>query len=720
MNPAPRLPLSPRLVAAAGLAMLAVALLYGMLAWRGVRDEQITRMQTVLEIAQKATNSYFVELEAALEHLVEDLQADGALADAARSGRMVQRFRELHPTFTAVNLLAPDGTIVAAALSPDRSTLPRIQRVQGPSWQDFLARLGPDTTLDLGRPLRATVAPGWFFPMRYVLRDTQGRPVAFLSATLSVDVLQRFWSDAPVVAQSSIGMIRDDDYLISLYPAAPQATQDMIYGSPRSGVVPRGGEGQARHGYVEGNETILGQAAGFAYQRLADYPVTIFVATPLASYRAAWWEAVRLPFALMALFGLAGMVALHVLGSRQRALRAERQLTEAALAEKRIAERANRAKTEFMARISHELRTPLNAILGFTQLLQRDTPGTLVPEQQRELQHVVHAGHHLLSLIDDLLDLSRVEAGTLRLQLADVDAADVVRDAMGQIAVEAEARGVGIALDVPPGALPPVLADRTRLRQIVLNLLSNAVKYNRPGGSVSLRLRAEGAHLRLAVRDTGPGLAPAQVEQLFQPFNRLGREAGSIPGTGIGLVITRSLVELMDGQLEVFSEPGVGSEFGIRLPLSPAAPPEQDPHAGADSNALPPGTGAVLYIDDDEVNRVLMQAYLAVRPGVSLRVAASGPEGLAMARAARPDLLLVDMMMPGMNGLQVLAAARADPALRTMPCVAISANAMPEEIDAATRAGFDGYLVKPLAVDVLLREIDRRLAPRAEAPATPA
>ena len=720
MTPPLRLPLSPRLVATAGLAMLAVALLYGMLAWHGVRGEQITRMQTVLQIAQRATNSYFVELEAALEHLAEDLQAGPGLADAERNDRMVQRFRELHPTFTAVNLLAPDGTVLSTALSPDRAALPRIRRVQGPSWQEFLARVGPGTTLDLGRPLRATVAPGWFFPMRYVLRDAERQPVAYLSATLSVDVLQRFWSDAPVVAQSSIGMVRDDGYLISLYPAAPQATQDMIYGSARSGIVPRGGEGQTRGGYVEGDTTIFGQAAGFAFRRLEGYPVTIFVATPLAEYRAAWWLAVRLPFALMALFGIAGLVALHVLGSRQQALLAERQRAEEALAEKRIAEQANRTKTEFMARMSHELRTPLNAILGFTQLLQRDTPGTLVPEQQRELLHVLHAGHHLLSLIDDLLDLSRVEAGTLRLQLTDVDAADVVRDAMGQVAAEAEAQGVGLSLQTPGGALPPVLADRTRLRQVVLNLLSNAVKYNRPGGSVSLRLQAEGEHLHLAVRDTGPGLAATQIDQLFQPFNRLGREAGGIPGTGIGLVITRSLVELMAGQLDVFSEPGVGSEFRIRLPLSPATRPEQAASAGADSAALPPGSGAVLYIDDDEVNRVLMQAYLAVRPRIALRVAASGAEGLAMARAARPDLLMVDMMMPGMNGLQVLAAVRADPALRTTPCVAISANAMPQEIDAAMRAGFDGYLVKPLAVDVLLREIDRRLAPRAEALARPA
>ncbi len=718
MLPPLRLPPTMRLATVAGAAMLGAMLLYGMLAWRAVREEQIARMQTVLEIAQKATNTHFVELEAALVDLGEDLQAGPGLADRERGAALIRRFRELHPNFTAVNLLDREGNVIASAMSAERAARPGIARVRSPSWADFLAQLTPETSLDLGRPLLATVAPGWFFPMRYVVRGADGQPVAFVSATLSADVLQRFWSNAPVVAKSSLGLIRDDAYLISLFPPPPKATQDSVYGSPRTGVVPQGGSGLTRSGYVEGDSSILGQPGGYAYQRLEDFPLTIFVATPLAEYRAAWWSAVRVPYALMALLALAGTLGLRGLRARQAALEAERRRAEEALADKRVAERANRAKTDFMARMSHELRTPLNAILGFTQILQRDAPRTLVPEQQRELQHVLHAGHHLLSLIDDLLDLSRVEAGTLRLQFTDVDAADVVRDAMGQIAAQAEALGVHVALDAPDAPLPPALADRTRLRQVVLNLLSNAVKYNRPGGSVGLRLSAEAGRLRLAVRDTGCGLSPAQIEQLFQPFNRLGREASDVQGTGIGLVITRSLVELMNGRLDVSSQPGVGSEFRIELPLSTRTGTERA--ASPDAAVLPPGEGEVLYIDDDEVNRVLMQAYLGVRPRVGLRVAASGSEGLAMASASRPDLLLIDLMMPGMNGLQVLAAVRADPALRGTPCLALSANAMPEEIDAAMRAGFDGYLVKPVAVDMLLREIDRRLAPRAEAPATPA
>jgi signal transduction histidine kinase/CheY-like chemotaxis protein len=713
MPPSTRLLPNSRIALAAAALLIAFALLYAALAWNAVRIEQISRKETVLEIAQKATNSYFVELEAAIEDMVDDLQAGPGLGDAARNAGMIRRFKELHPTFTAVNLLDTEGNILASELSPDRAALPRIRQVRGPSWVDFQSKLTPQTKFDLGRPLKATIAPGWFFPMRYVIRGPDGQPVGFISATLSADVLQRFWSDAPVVAKSSLGLIRDDGYLISLFPAPPQADQDAVYRSPRTGVVPRGGRGAERSGYAEGESSILGVPGGYTWQRLENYPVTMFVATPLAEYHRAWWQAVRVPFALILLLGVAGGLAFRVLHQRETALASERRRTEEALAEKRLAERANRTKTEFMARMSHELRTPLNAILGFTQILQRDTPRTLVPEQKRELEHVLHAGHHLLSLIDDLLDLSRVEAGTLALQFGPVDTLDLLRDAMGQVASQAEAQGVALELTPSPRPLPLARADRTRLRQVVLNLLSNAIKYNRRGGRVVLSAALDEGRLRLAVRDTGVGLSAAQLAQLFQPFNRLGREGSGIQGTGIGLMITRSLVEAMDGTLAVTSEEGVGSEFRVTLPL--AALGGAGEAGGPDS--LPPdhapGAGAVLYIDDDEVNRILMQSYLGVRPQVQLALAASGVEGLAMARATPQDLLLIDMMMPGMNGLEVLAAVRADPQLRHLPCLAISANAMPDEIETARRAGFDGYLVKPIAVDALLHEIDQRLAPAA-------
>jgi PAS domain S-box-containing protein len=374
------------------------------------------------------------------------------------------------------------------------------------------------------------------------------------------------------------------------------------------------------------------------------------------------------------------------------------------------AEQASRAKSEFMARMSHELRTPLNAILGFSEVLQLDPREPLSPAQHDRVGLIRHAGAHLLSLIDDLLDLSRIEAGALRLTLEPVDAAAAARDTVTHVQQLARQHEVELRLELP-AALPAVRSDFTRLRQVLLNLMSNAIKYNRRGGQVVLRLAAQGERLRICVADTGIGIAPTQLDNLFQPFNRLGRESLAIEGTGIGLVIVRNLVELMGARLEVHSSAGVGSEFWFDLALAGAA---GEPVAPSVSRPAAPGVrqdvvGDVLYIDDDEVNRVLMKAFLEVRPGVRLALAADGRSGIAAALQKRPQLVLIDMMLPDMHGLDVLAALRVDERGRGMPCVAVSANAMPEEIRIALAAGFDQYLTKPLMVPTLLALVDRVL-----------
>jgi PAS domain S-box-containing protein len=393
----------------------------------------------------------------------------------------------------------------------------------------------------------------------------------------------------------------------------------------------------------------------------------------------------------------------------------QRKATEEALRAKEVAERSNRAKSEFVSRMSHELRTPLNAVLGFSELLRIDSQHPLDAAQSAKVEHIRNAGHHLLTLIDDLLDLSRIEAGAMKLQLEDLDLHDVVRDALDDLRADAERGGVHLMLELPSSALPRVRGDRTRLRQVAVNLLSNAIKYNRPGGTATVRLAPFDEGVRLSVIDDGPGMTPGQLRDLFQPFNRLGRETTGVAGTGIGLVITRSLVELMDGRLSVRSEAGHGSEFMVDLLV--ARPEHATPGAPAAPRAIVARrsdiSGRVLYIEDDEVNRLLMQAYFALRPGVELTLAVDGKSGIEAALSGAPDLVLVDMSLPDMRGPDVLRALRERGQARRIPCIAISADAMPDDIAAARAAGMDGYLVKPVPIAQLLSTVDAALSARA-------
>jgi signal transduction histidine kinase/ActR/RegA family two-component response regulator len=380
------------------------------------------------------------------------------------------------------------------------------------------------------------------------------------------------------------------------------------------------------------------------------------------------------------------------------------------------ARNANQAKSAFLSSMSHELRTPLNAILGFAQILAADNLPT-TPEQKKEFAgHILKSGRHLLTLINEILDLAKVEAGALTLSMEPVSLADILAECRTMIEPLAAARGIRVQF--LGDAVAQVAADRTRLKQVLLNLLSNAVKYNREGGTVTVTCTACGPdRLRLSVQDTGMGLRPDQVAALFQPFNRLGQENGAQEGTGIGLVFTRRLVELMKGEIGVTSSPGVGTTFWIELSVSApltqlAAPALADPgHAAAVPGGAEPRT--ILYIEDNPANLRLVQEIVAFRPGLRLLTARDGHAGLALAQMERPAIILMDLNLPGMNGFEVLAQLRRDPHTAHIPVLALTANAMPHDVERGMSAGFARYLTKPIDIEQFNEAIDGVLAQRA-------
>ena len=384
----------------------------------------------------------------------------------------------------------------------------------------------------------------------------------------------------------------------------------------------------------------------------------------------------------------------------------KKALLEARLAA-RVAEDANRAKNEFLSRVSHELRTPLNAVIGFAQLLRLDSAGYLNATQRRHVERIETAGSHLLGIISDVLDLSRIEAGNLPLSPEPSRPSALLSDACHL--VETQARQAGILVHAPHLADDPaVCVDPMRLRQVLVNLLSNAIKYNRPQGQVTPRVWRQGDEVAFAIEDTGPGLTAEQQAHLFEPFNRLGAERSGIEGTGIGLVIVRKLLEAMNGRLEVISTPGQGSRFIAWVPRSEAdaeQPPSPEPTHLARQIAR--GTElVVLYAEDNDVNIELVRQVLTLRPSCHLIVAGSGAEALALAQTHHPDLFLLDMHLGDMSGFELASRLQQDPELGEVPRVAFSADAMPDQIHRARDRGFSGYLTKPLNVHALLACLD--------------
>jgi signal transduction histidine kinase/ActR/RegA family two-component response regulator len=386
----------------------------------------------------------------------------------------------------------------------------------------------------------------------------------------------------------------------------------------------------------------------------------------------------------------------------------ELELTNA----KAAAERANRAKSDFLSNMSHELRSPLNAILGFAQLLESDaTPQT--DSQKASTAQILQAGWYLLDLINEILDLALIESGKLLLSLEPMSVDEVMLEC--QTMIEPLALKSGIAVTISHLDGPSfVRADRTRVKQILINLLTNAIKYNHVGGTVVMECTLRSPQrIRINVRDTGPGLSKDRLAQLFQPFNRLGQEAGGEQGTGIGLVMTKRLVELMGGVIGVESNVGIGSVFWFELIR--ARSPLHAGSSGSDSSPEPvlvktdPAVHTLLYVEDNPANLQLVEQLVARRPNMRLLTAGDATLGIELARNHQPDVILMDINLPGISGIRALTMLREDPRTRQIPVVAISANAMPHDIRKGLQAGFFRYLTKPIKVGAFMESLDLAL-----------
>jgi PAS domain S-box-containing protein len=388
---------------------------------------------------------------------------------------------------------------------------------------------------------------------------------------------------------------------------------------------------------------------------------------------------------------------------------------------KSAAEKANLAKSDFLSSMSHELRSPLNAILGFAQLMESAAPPP-TDAQRESIAQILQAGWHLLKLINEILDLAVIESGKVSLSPESVSLSEIVSECQAMLEPQAQQRG--IRMTFPRFDTPLfVRADRTRLKQIVVNLLSNAIKYNRTQGTVTVdcTVGAPG-RMRLSVADTGEGLSPEKLAQLFQPFNRLGQEAGGVAGTGIGLVVTKRLVELMEGVLGVESTVGEGSVFWCELVASAAPKLVAEPGAVTTLAGQPLPAGArlrtLLYVEDNPANLRLVEQLIARRPDLRLLTAVNGTLGLGIARSSQPTIILMDINLPDISGIDALKILREEPATAHIPVVALSANAMPRDIAMGLERGFFRYLTKPIKVSDFMDTLDAALK-RAEPDADP-
>ncbi len=389
----------------------------------------------------------------------------------------------------------------------------------------------------------------------------------------------------------------------------------------------------------------------------------------------------------------------------------ERSLVEQAMRRARNkAEQANRAKSEFLSSMSHEFRTPMNAILGFGQMMKFDTASPLAEKHSEYVDIILRSGDHLLDLINDTLDLARIESGTAEISLEPLSFPSEALSCVDLISPLAEKRGIKIYNNVPDKGLPAILADSTRIKQVLINLLSNGVKYNSEGGDLTLDTKPLGEDwVRIEVTDTGAGIAEEDRERIFVAFARLEDEGSEIEGTGVGLAVTKELVERMGGRIGVDSTMGKGSTFWVEMPADPDHAGAIHKETNADHLSYEEKGYKLLYVEDNPANKMLIEKVVGRVKGAEFLWAENAEDGIKMARDKQPDVIVMDINLPGMNGIEALQVLQGIAETRDIPIIALSANAMPQDIERGMKAGFLRYLTKPIDINLFLKAVDGAL-----------
>jgi len=700
------------------LAMSAMVLLFTLfLGMSGARAFQTLRSAVALRRADLLRAE---TLERSRQHLQQVADQLASKTDALEI--------TLDSMDQAILSLGPDGRLnffnrrlvelleLPESLLATRPTMEEIARFQADQ-----GHFGPSNQLmgDTARPYLERWLAGERppFPPHYYRRTVSGRMLEVKTRYLDRQRMVRTFSDVTDHFDAQQRLVQSEAQARKLALVAAH-TDDIVIISDRQGRIE-----WINDAFTRANGYTLAEASGCKPSELLRGPETDAAAAARFDIELAQQGRATAELINRAKDGRCYWMALeaHAItdedgGTRQYVSIArditDRRHAEAAVLSARLeAERANRAKSDFLSAMSHELRTPLNAILGFAQLIAVDGSQQLDERNLGYVHEIQRAGQHLLDLINDVLDLSSVEAGNRAISLDPVPLHAVVEECQRLLQPLARQRQVRfVGADGIDGTLH-VQADRRRLKQVLLNLLSNAVKYNRDGGQVVLGCDAEADQVTFRVSDTGPGLTRDQQAQLFRAFERLGAQHGIVQGAGIGLVLSKRLVELMGGSIGVESAVGAGSTFWIRLARVQPAPGSADvagaamPTVPADATGAAPRT--VLYIEDNPVNVVLVEAMLAHAPGVRMRSALDPAIGLALARAEPPDLVLLDIQLPGIDGYEVLQRLRENASTCKIPVIAISANAMRSDVERGLAAGFDAYLTKPVDMHELLAAVDR-------------